>query len=310
MSKISSILLAVDGEFDEQTLIAEVSAVTEGTDTNITLMGILDPPPDDPETRVAASNVHQWATAIQLQALDALAAEITNKGIPVVVKQSNGKPYEEIIREASKGDYDLIMKPAQREGSKLEFLFGSTDMQLFRMAPIPTWIFKPTPANKLSQVMIAVDLLGFDEEKSALADKVLQWGKHISGLAGAKLHVVHIWELLWEQTLRGKAVSSSTVDSLVLVLQERHRRWLDEALERNDLKPDEITEHFHKGDAKELLPKIARRQNIDLLVMGTVGRTGIPGFFIGNTADSVLRHVNCSVLAIKPDGFRTPVKVN
>ncbi|HOO52306.1 MAG TPA: universal stress protein [Alphaproteobacteria bacterium] len=44
------------------------------------------------------------------------------------------------------------------------------------------------------------------------------------------------------------------------------------------------------------------------MVMGTVGRTGIPGFFIGNTADSVLRQVGCSVLAIKPKGFSTPVK--
>ncbi|MDH5473944.1 MAG: universal stress protein [Gammaproteobacteria bacterium] len=43
--------------------------------------------------------------------------------------------------------------------------------------------------------------------------------------------------------------------------------------------------------------------------MGTVGRTGISGFFIGNTADSVLRQVDCSILAIKPEGFVTPVEL-
>lgn len=37
--------------------------------------------------------------------------------------------------------------------------------------------------------------------------------------------------------------------------------------------------------------------------MGTVGRTRTPGFFVGNTADSVPRQVNFSVLAIKPEGF-------
>jgi nucleotide-binding universal stress UspA family protein len=41
--------------------------------------------------------------------------------------------------------------------------------------------------------------------------------------------------------------------------------------------------------------------------MGTVCRTGIAGFFIGNTAEKVLQEIDCSVLAIKPEGFETPV---
>jgi nucleotide-binding universal stress UspA family protein len=44
--------------------------------------------------------------------------------------------------------------------------------------------------------------------------------------------------------------------------------------------------------------------------MGTVARTGISGFFIGNTAEDVLNQVNCSVMAVKPEGFVTPVKLD
>ena len=44
--------------------------------------------------------------------------------------------------------------------------------------------------------------------------------------------------------------------------------------------------------------------------MGTVGRTGIPGLFIGNTAETVLRQVHCSVLTVKPEGFETPVRLD
>ena len=43
--------------------------------------------------------------------------------------------------------------------------------------------------------------------------------------------------------------------------------------------------------------------------MGTVARTGIPGLLIGNTAESVLSQVGCSVIAVKPDGFVSPVAV-
>jgi nucleotide-binding universal stress UspA family protein len=41
--------------------------------------------------------------------------------------------------------------------------------------------------------------------------------------------------------------------------------------------------------------------------MGTVARTGISGFFMGNTAETILNQLNCSVLAVKPHGFVTPV---
>jgi len=41
--------------------------------------------------------------------------------------------------------------------------------------------------------------------------------------------------------------------------------------------------------------------------MGTVCRTGLSGFIIGNTAEKVLSEVNCSVLTVKPEGFVTPV---
>ena len=48
--------------------------------------------------------------------------------------------------------------------------------------------------------------------------------------------------------------------------------------------------------------------DIDLIIMGTVGRVGIPGLIIGNTAESILEQTKCSILAIKPEGFKTPVK--
>jgi len=47
----------------------------------------------------------------------------------------------------------------------------------------------------------------------------------------------------------------------------------------------------------------------DLVVMGTVARTGIAGWLIGNTAEAILEQLQCSVLAVKPHGFVSPVKL-
>ena len=51
-----------------------------------------------------------------------------------------------------------------------------------------------------------------------------------------------------------------------------------------------------------------QQHDIDLVVMGTVGRTGISGFITGNTAERLLPRISCSILAIKPEGFKSPVE--
>ena len=67
--------------------------------------------------------------------------------------------------------------------------------------------------------------------------------------------------------------------------------------------------HLVKGWARKEIPALAKRIEADLVVMGTVGRPGVPGFIVGNTAEMILNQIDCSVLAIKPPGFVTPVTV-
>jgi nucleotide-binding universal stress UspA family protein len=42
--------------------------------------------------------------------------------------------------------------------------------------------------------------------------------------------------------------------------------------------------------------------------MGTVARTGLSGVFIGNTAENIINSLECPVLAVKPEGFVSPLR--
>ena len=68
--------------------------------------------------------------------------------------------------------------------------------------------------------------------------------------------------------------------------------------------------HLLKGSARKEIPALAKRLPVDCIVMGTVARTGIRGFIMGNTAETILEQIDCSVLAIKPHGFVTPVTLD
>ena len=66
--------------------------------------------------------------------------------------------------------------------------------------------------------------------------------------------------------------------------------------------------HFIKGNPGVAIPRFAKRRRINLVVMGTVARSGIDGFLIGNTAEKVVSKLDCSLLAVKPDDFTSPVR--
>jgi nucleotide-binding universal stress UspA family protein len=65
-----------------------------------------------------------------------------------------------------------------------------------------------------------------------------------------------------------------------------------------------------KGRPADVIAEFAKAHEVDLIVMGTVVRTGIPGLLIGNTAETVLHQVQCSILAVKPDTFVSPVTLD
>jgi nucleotide-binding universal stress UspA family protein len=65
---------------------------------------------------------------------------------------------------------------------------------------------------------------------------------------------------------------------------------------------------LRRGQPEDVIPEFVIAQGIDLVVMGSVARSGIAGLLIGNTAERVLRRLPCSALAVKPDGFVSPVR--
>jgi nucleotide-binding universal stress UspA family protein len=65
--------------------------------------------------------------------------------------------------------------------------------------------------------------------------------------------------------------------------------------------------HVVRGQPFEVISDFTTR--VDIAVLGTLSRSGIAGVLIGNTAERVLRNVDCSVIAVKPHGFESPIRL-
>ena len=105
-------------------------------------------------------------------------------------------------------------------------------------------------------------------------------------------------------------MTSSEFDNWVRQARDLHKQRLAELLMPYRLDELQSQVYMLKGEPGHLIPELAEKLEVGLMVMGTLGRSGVAGLLIGNTAERILRQVRCSVLTVKPDGFVTPVRLD
>ena len=235
---------------------------------------------------------------------------VRQSGLQVDSKILYGIPFLEIIREVLRHGHDLVMATAQGRSNLKERFFGSTTMHLMRKCPCPVWVVKASQPEWYTRILAAVDPNPHDEERQALNVKIMDLATSLARLEQRELVVVHAWTFPVERSLRGGYVGLSTdVDRWVSDAREQHRQWLIDLLQPYALEELEHEVYLLKGEAGRLIPEVAAAKQVKLIVMGTVSRTGVAGLLISNTAEKILSQVDCGVLAVKPDGFMTPVRL-
>jgi len=231
-------------------------------------------------------------------------------GLGVTSNILRGSASLEIIREVLRGKHDLVMMTAEAKGTLRETLFGGTSMHLMRKCPCPVWVMKPTSRARYTRVLAAVDPNPSDEEHNSLNIKIMELATSLARIEESHLHVVHAWCPISESTLRYTLrLPQQEVRKFIRETEETHQKGFSDLLQKFSLEDLKVQLHLKRGVPGEVIPLLAKQKRIEVIVMGTVCRTGIAGWLIGNTAETVLRSVNCSVLTVKPDGFVTPVQL-
>ena len=254
------------------------------------------------------------------QGLETLV-EPYRKRIGIQAKVLLGVPFLEVIREVLCNGHDLVIKTPET-WDWLDRFFGSDDMHLLRKCPCPVWLIKPQAPKSYRRILAAVDVGDAYpptklESQRALNHQVLEMASSLAVSEFSELHVVYAWEATGESAMRDSAFMrrpKTEVDAYVEQARQHHTESMNSLLldlasyqGRDTLDYIKPQIHLVKGWARKEIPALTKRIDADLIVMGTVARTGVPGFIMGNTAETILNQIDCSVLAIKPPGFVTPV---
>jgi len=302
LQRFKSILFVTGEAAFTRIAYAKAVAFAARNDAAVTVMDVVDSIPKRRRTFETASSVYDLQDILITDSFDRIedlltSTEISVRSVPEAVVVS-GDRHVEIIRRILKADHDLVIVADAEEG------YHATTHHLLRKAPCPVWLMTPSIEHE-QRILAAVDPNPLEPIQELLTDDVLMLAVSLAMLEEAPLHIVHAWNVPGDVELGVSISGRSAIREETLA---RHRESLTELVGRHEL-PDDTVVHFLEGSPGEVIRQVVFRRNITTIVMGTVARSGIAGLIIGNTAETILRRVHCSVLAIKPQGFETPVRI-
>lgn len=189
--------------------------------------------------------------------------------------------------------------------------FGSTAMHLMRKCPCPVWVMAPGQSQAYDRILAALDVSPADTRENTLNTKIMDLAPSLAHQELSELHIVYAWNFRHVNFLNGElGKSPGEIKKWEAETHKLHKRYLDDFLKKYALDKVKFQVHQLKGEASNFIPELVEKKRIDLIVMGTQCCTGIPGFFIGNTAEKILHRIDCSVLTVKPESFISPVTIH
>ncbi|MGB1110343.1 MAG: universal stress protein [Gammaproteobacteria bacterium] len=309
MQRFKNIVYLADGAIADTAAFEQAAKLAVDNQASLTILAVWE---DIEPSRYLSDHLFELLEGALDAEIDDTVERLRDKGrqigIEADVEKRLGKPFLEAVHAVSDFGFDLLVKTARPPSGTLDRLLGSTDHHLVRKCPCPVWIEPESSPRGTNKILAAVDpQTPHDPE---LEGRIVELASSMAERRDAELHLVHAWRLPGESMLHSgrTQVPLETVEAMREEAREDHRKALEKLLERHNKAGRDTHIHLREGAASDVILSVAREEECDLLVMGTVGRVGIPGLFISNTAEDALNDLPCAVLAIKPEGFVSPVQ--
>lgn len=311
MKRFKNILVVAGDDTALDGLLSRATSLARRNDARLTILGVVDSTQTD--RRVVLHDgeefdVRRFLISTRRDELEDLASSITD--VPVQVAVTSGTGFVEVIRCVLELGHDLVMVGADTNRRRMGLTGASLAMHLLRKCPVPVWV--DSGNGELSaDVAIAVGPFNEEPHHGSLNVTILELGTSLAATRHGVLHVVHAWRLEGESLLRrGRArPPAAEIDAMV---EEAHQEAVTGLKHLMEYQPDmdvPTQVHLLKGEPGTVIPAVFSEHHPGVVVMGTLARAGLQGVFMGNTAERILGSIEGSVLAVKPEGFETPVSV-
>ena len=145
--------------------------------------------------------------------------------------------------------------------------------------------------------MIRLKKVLFPTDFSEYSLSALPYARRFAEAFHAKLYLLHVVEPM--RVLADDLLAPASVLQMETEAEERGRARLHEIVDLPMRATLDIEERVIRGVPFAEIVRVAREEEIDLIVLATHGLSGIAHLLIGSTAEKVVRKAPCAVLTVK-----------
>jgi nucleotide-binding universal stress UspA family protein len=146
--------------------------------------------------------------------------------------------------------------------------------------------------NTMKKLLIPVDF-------SVTSEAAVDFGLQLASAFGYEVMLHHALSMVKDDE-RYYRDSDDRLQQDVLdeKLTEKMEAKMDKLLQQWDVQGLTISNHLTKGALLDDLKELVKAHNVDLVVMGTRGATGLKELFVGSNTEKIVRHMHCPVIAV------------
>lgn len=209
-----------------------------------------------------------------------------------------GRPFSELAEACRVHEADLLVMGAKGSRDEPDRI-GVIAAKCVRKAPVDVLLVRSGAQGPFKKVLACVDF----SENSA---KAVQEALHVAQVDGAALECLYVYQSALAMSLDyGGMVPPMPADAG----EETLEMWKAELasfmapLTREADGVEVKTVVTERVNIREAILEYAAENGVDLVVLGTRGKSGLRELLIGTTAEKIVQNAPCAILAVKPDGL-------
>lgn len=228
--------------------------------------------------------------------LDRIAASFEDVPVETIVRL--GSPVNIVADLVDSLDRALLVIASHGRSGIRRHLVGSVAMQLIHQVACPVLVVTATSSSAAKIGPIERVLVPLDG--SELAEVALSSITDLFGAGNVHLHLLRVSELGAWRAMPYATLDFYGDDSYYQAAQEVVKTYLADVEERLQAEGQRLTVESRNGAVSEVIRTVAGEQAVDIIAMGTHGRTGINRLIMGSVAERVLRDSPAPVLLQRP----------
>ena len=288
-AKIEKLLLPTDcSEFSEGA-IREAVNLAKTCSSKLFVVSVIE---TNPEYESIAPQLIEKAEKETRQHLESVKNRASKEGVDCEIIARQGEdPYKYIVDEAVKHQVSMIIMGRRGRKGLKRLMMGSVTAKVIGHSPCNVLVVPRAARLEFRKILVATD--GSKYSNAAASEAVAIAKRCGANLIAASvvpyetispLGIVHSemqWELVTEESRKAA---------------ENNIKNVKEIAEKEDVKIEEL---ILEGRPYEVIINAAKEKGVDLIVVGSHGRTGLDRLLMGSVTERVIGHAECAVLVVK-----------